>query len=77
MNGRIIPTRIVTILEEGREYRPSLIGYAKRAHSTKYVQDTDDEDRQIGHAEVVQWQHHLYINLWLFELEFEWITEAK
>jgi len=73
MNGRVRLSHLFVNLSEGREYRPCIIGYASRDWLGKTVIDDTDPEHKIGHNVTVQWQHHLYINLWLFELDLEWL----
>lgn len=53
-------------MEEGRDFRPSILAYGKFPY---IIRERD--------GKVVKSQRRLYINLYLIEIGFDWITHES
>lgn len=69
MNGSVTVARPIVDMQEGNYYRPCLIGFAKRPWLKKKI---EYKDHRVEYK-IIQYQHHLYLNLWLIELDIEWL----
>lgn len=69
MKTKIQLIKLFTKVEEGDQFRPSLITYSKRPYELKNV----NVGNGLGNEVVTKSEHWLHVKLWLIEFNISWI----
>jgi hypothetical protein len=65
---QFIKRQLYTNLADGQAWNSAIVAYRKRDFTVR----TEHKAGMGSMETVIEWEHHLFIDLWLFALHFTW-----